>query len=68
VTIVSGGSLTASCGLTNNRTVGNLGTLTMGGDVFVQRGTVSGNPVILANGSTLDPDLLASAGSFSHPR
>jgi hypothetical protein len=66
VTIEPGANVSADCGFTNSSgaTVVNNGMLDMDGDVFVQRGTESGNPVIFMNGSGLDPDLSSGTGSF----
>jgi fibronectin-binding autotransporter adhesin len=64
VSVEASGVLQALCGLWNNGTVANHGTVQMGGDVFEQRGTESGNPVIFTGGSSLDPVTIAGPGSF----
>ncbi len=66
-TVEPAAGFTAACGFANRATgtVNNQGSFSVSGSLFVQRGTESGNPVILNNGSGLDDDSSAGLGSFT---
>src|SRR5207245_4789129 len=65
VTVQPAGNFSLDCGFVNSAgaTVANNGTLTPGG-ALVQRGSESGKPVMLMNGSGLDDALPPARGTF----